>query len=126
MDLFEALRTTRAIRRFTTEPISDADVEACLAAAVQGPSGGNIQPYQFLVVRDPELKQRIGAVYLRAWEQLITGKPVGEAIDLSGTGIQITVSLDGDGPPQVGDYWCIAVRPATRCAGLAPVTSETT
>ena len=69
MDLYEALMTTRAMRRFTEEPISEEDVVACLRAAVQAPSGGNIQPYQFLVVTDPELRAAIGELYLRAWER---------------------------------------------------------
>jgi nitroreductase len=69
MDLYDALLTTRAMRRFSDEPVTDEQVWACLRAAVQAPSGGNIQPYQFLVVRDPALRQRIGELYLRAWER---------------------------------------------------------
>jgi nitroreductase len=61
--------TTRAMRRFTDEPVDEQDVWACLRAAVQAPSGGNIQPYQFLVVTEPELKAAIGRLYLRAWER---------------------------------------------------------
>jgi nitroreductase len=68
-ELYDALMTTRAMRRFTDEPVDDATIEACLAAAVQAPSGGNIQPYQFVVVTEPELKTRIGELYLRAWER---------------------------------------------------------
>lgn len=67
MDLFEALATTTAIRRFTDEPIADADVIACIRAATRGPSGGNIQPWQFLVVKDPETKRAVGEVYRRAY-----------------------------------------------------------
>ena len=61
--------TTRAMRRFTDEPVSDDDIRACLRAAVQAPSGGNIQPYQFLVVTDPEIRTTLAAIYLRAWER---------------------------------------------------------
>ena len=61
--------TTRAMRRFTDEPVDDAQIERCLAAAVQAPSGGNIQPYQFLVVTEPDCKARIGELYLRAWDR---------------------------------------------------------
>ncbi len=66
MDLHEALMTTRAMRRFSDEPVSDEVIERVLAAAVQAPSGGNFQPYQILVVTDPELKDQIAAIYLRA------------------------------------------------------------
>jgi len=69
VDLHEALMTTRAMRRFTDEPVTDEQIAECLRAAVQAPSGGNIQPYQFLVVTEPALKDAIGAVYLRAWER---------------------------------------------------------
>lgn len=67
--LYNALMTTRAMRRFTDEPVDDAVIEACLRAAVQAPSGGNIQPYQFVVVTEPALKARLGAIYLRAWQR---------------------------------------------------------
>lgn len=68
-ELYEALLTTRAMRRFTDEAVSPEQVAACLRAAVQAPSGGNIQPYQFLVVTDAELRRRLAAIYLRAWER---------------------------------------------------------
>ena len=69
MDLYEALMTTRAMRRFSDEPVEDETIAACLQAAVQAPSGGNIQPYQFLVVSDPERRAAIGDLYRRGWER---------------------------------------------------------
>ncbi len=67
MDLVEALTTTRAVRRFTAEVVTDAEILHCLRIATQAPSGGNIQPWQFLVVTDPELKRAVGDVYRRAY-----------------------------------------------------------
>jgi len=71
--------TTRAMRRFTTEPIDRADLETCLRAAAQAPSGGNIQPWQWLVVEDPALRARIGELYRRAYDRyehaLLAGLP---------------------------------------------------
>jgi nitroreductase len=69
MDLYEGLMTTRAMRRFTDDPVDEEDIWACLRAAGQAPSGGNIQPYQFLVVTDPATRASIGALYLRAWNR---------------------------------------------------------
>ncbi|HEV7888479.1 MAG TPA: nitroreductase family protein, partial [Acidimicrobiales bacterium] len=69
MDLYDALLTTRAMRRYTSEPVTEEQVWACLRAAVQAPSGGNIQPYQFLVATDPAVKRRLGEIYLRAWNR---------------------------------------------------------
>jgi nitroreductase len=67
MELFEAIRTTCAVRRFSAEPVTDEEILVCLDAATRGPSGGNIQPWQFLVVRDHETKARIADIYRRAY-----------------------------------------------------------
>jgi nitroreductase len=69
VDLHEGLMTTRAMRRFTDDPVSDDVIVDCLRAAVQAPSGGNIQPYQFLVVTDPDLRRAIAALYERGWDR---------------------------------------------------------
>ncbi len=50
--------TTRAIRRFTDEPVTDEEIAVCLRAAQQAPSGGNVQPQQYVVVTDPGAQGR--------------------------------------------------------------------
>ena len=67
MDVFDAIATTRAVRYFTDGVVSDAEVRRCLDAATHAPSGGNIQPWQFLVVREAATRAAIGAVYARAY-----------------------------------------------------------
>jgi nitroreductase len=69
VDLYEGLLTTRAMRRFTDDPVTDMEIETCLRAAVQAPSGGNIQPWQFLVVRDAEARASLGDIYRRAYDR---------------------------------------------------------
>jgi nitroreductase len=69
MDVIETIRTTRAMRRYGDEPVSDDEIWSCLRAAVQAPSGGNLQPWRFLVVRDPEIRSRLGDVYRRAYDR---------------------------------------------------------
>src|ERR1700760_169931 len=69
MDAIETLMTTRSMRRYTDEPVSDADIETCLAAAQQAPSGGNVQPQQDIVVTDPEVKARLAHWYLKAYDR---------------------------------------------------------
>ncbi len=52
-------------------------------------------------------------LYLRVWEQLLTGRKVGDEITLAGTGLKVTLSLDAGLPPHRGDFWTIGLRPAT-------------
>jgi hypothetical protein len=55
-------------------------------------------------------------LYLRVWEDLVTGAEVGKPISLTGTGMRITItSVDGD-RLQAGDFWCVGVRPSTPTA----------
>jgi nitroreductase len=64
LDLFEAIRTTRAMRRLDpSREVPEADLRTILEAATKGPSGGNRQPVRWLVVGDPELKRRVAEVY---------------------------------------------------------------
>ena len=55
MDVFEALFTRRSIRKFTDEPVSDADLQLVLKAAMCAPSAHNKQPWHFVVVREKSL-----------------------------------------------------------------------
>ena len=68
-ELYEALMTTRAMRRFSSEPVARASIEACLRAAVQAPSGGNIQPWQFVVVDDPTVRAPLAELYRRCYDR---------------------------------------------------------
>jgi nitroreductase len=68
-DLLEAIRTTRAIRRFTDEPVTDDELWAILDAAQSAPSGGNVQPWQFLVLTEPATKAAAADVYARAYDR---------------------------------------------------------
>jgi nitroreductase len=67
--LLEGILTTRAIRRYTGDPVTGEEIEACLRAAQQAPSGGNSQPWQYVVVTEEETKRDVAAVYLAAYER---------------------------------------------------------
>jgi nitroreductase len=69
MDLLEALMTTRAMRRYTDEPVTDEEIITCLRAAQQAPSGGNVQPWQYLVVRDDAARAAVGRLYQSAFDR---------------------------------------------------------
>ncbi len=55
----EFILTRRSIRRFADSPVPDDQVTALLRAAMAAPSAGNQQPWQFVVVRDPAIRQVI-------------------------------------------------------------------
>ena len=67
MDIFEAIHTTRVMRRLKTDPVPDELVWKVLDAAIRAPSGGNRQPWNFIVIRDEATKKKIGEWYLEAW-----------------------------------------------------------
>ena len=73
--LLEGLATTRAIRRFSDEPVSEEDLAAVLWAATRAPSGSNRQPFRFLVLRDgpgaTEAKGILGRSFRAAWAEKV-------------------------------------------------------
>jgi nitroreductase len=64
--LFEAIYTARSIRRLKPDPVPEELITKILDAAIRAPSGGNAQSWAFLVVRDPDLRQKLGAIYRKA------------------------------------------------------------
>ena len=75
-ELYEGLITTRAIRRFTDEPVSEEDLAAILFAATRAPSGSNRQPFRFLVLRDgaAEAKALLGETFRSMWASMSQGQ----------------------------------------------------
>lgn len=67
MDIFEAMYSQRAMRRLKTDPVPEELIWKVLDAAIRAPSGGNLQPWRFIVVTDPEKKKKIGEWYLDGW-----------------------------------------------------------
>jgi nitroreductase len=69
MDIFEAMNTQRAMRRLKPDPVPEDLIWKVLDAAIRAPSGGNLQPWRFVVVTDPEKKKKIGEWYLDGWNK---------------------------------------------------------
>jgi nitroreductase len=67
MDLAEAMRTQRAIRRLKPDPVDDGLLLRCLELATRAPSGGNRQPAEFILVRDRRVKAALGRLYRQSW-----------------------------------------------------------
>jgi len=64
MDVLEAIRGRRSIRAFKSDDVSPEIVEKLLDAASWAPSAGNIQPWEFIVVRKPEIKRALAEAAL--------------------------------------------------------------
>ncbi len=59
MDVFEAITGRRSCRKFQPEAVSDADIEKILEAGNWAPSPANQQPWEFVVITSPGIKERI-------------------------------------------------------------------
>jgi nitroreductase len=70
MDIFDAIYTLRAMRRLKTDLVPDELVWKVLDAAIRAPSGGNLQPWRFVVVTDAAKKKKIGEWYLDGWNKM--------------------------------------------------------
>jgi nitroreductase len=71
VDLFDAMRTTRAMRRLDPErPVSRQDIWTIVEMATKAATGGNSQPVRWIVVEDAEKPRQLGEIYRRCWDQV--------------------------------------------------------
>lgn len=61
--MMDAIFLRRSIRKYTKEPVSDADIKELLEAAMAAPSAGNEQPWHFVVIKDRAILDRIPDVH---------------------------------------------------------------
>src|SRR4051812_6844182 len=78
MPLLEAMLTQRAIRRLKPDPVDDAIVLRCIELALKAPTGSNGQNWEFVVVKDRRVKERLGSQYRTAWQ--FYGRPGRQAV----------------------------------------------
>ena len=57
----ETIMNRKSVRAYTDEPVTDAQVETLLRAAMAAPSGMNVQPWRFVVVTDQAVKDALCA-----------------------------------------------------------------
>lgn len=66
MDVFQAMRELRAMRRLKPDPVPDMLIEEIIGYAICAPSGSNAQNWRFVVVTDPEPRRAIAGYYAQA------------------------------------------------------------
>jgi nitroreductase len=79
--LLEGLVTTRAIRRYTDEPVPPEALRAMLFAATRAPSGSNRQPFRFMVLTDGPLAKQAKALIARRAQEGWGSKRAAEGYD---------------------------------------------
>lgn len=64
MDVFEAIKGRRSVRSYASREVSDETVEKLIDAARWAPSAGNVQPWEFIIVRSLDIKRKLAAAAL--------------------------------------------------------------
>ena len=77
MDIYEALYTTRAMRRMKPDPIPYDAQARILDAAIRAPHIG--EGWRFILVDDPEIKSQLAPLYRQGFERLV-GAQIGDAL----------------------------------------------
>ena len=62
-DLLDTIKKRRSIRRYTAQTVTDERIRQLLEAAMAAPSASNIQPWEFVVVNDPDLKRQLAQTH---------------------------------------------------------------
>ncbi len=70
-DVFEVIGTQRAMRRLKPDAVPEELIKKLIWAATRAPSGGNTQPWRFLVVTDTEKRKQIAELYLEGWNRYV-------------------------------------------------------
>ena len=71
MDVFEALYTTRAMRRVKEDPIPEDVIKSIIDSAIRAPSGSNRQDWKFVVVTDQEVREKLSDIYKETWDYYV-------------------------------------------------------
>lgn len=75
MEVLQAITTRRSVRKYQEKPVEREKIHACLEAARLAPSACNSQPWEFIVIDDPQVKESFcnevfGGVYkISTWAQ---------------------------------------------------------
>jgi len=66
--VFELIRSRRSIRKYKSDPVPEKDINRILEAGIWAPSAGNLQPWEFILVRDALTKKALSnAAYGQTW-----------------------------------------------------------
>jgi nitroreductase len=103
MELYDAMRTTAAIRQFTDDPLPDDVLVRILDNARFAPTGGNRQGVRVIVVRDPTTRQKLAELSLPGAKRYLAQSGNGESPwnPLHAPGVDDATVAATDGSPMV-------------------------
>jgi nitroreductase len=83
MGIYEAMSTLRAVRRLKPDVIAGEVLHRVLEAATWAPTGGNVQPWRAVVVKDAAKKDVLGKLYLERWLEYVAfhRRAIADALD---------------------------------------------
>jgi len=112
MEVLEAIKTRRSIRKYKPTPVDDKTIELVLEAARWAPSWANTQCWRFIVVRDSNIKAELANSLIKAErEGKLVDNPATEAIRNAPVVIVACAELgrsgykEGEPATDKGDYW---------------------
>jgi nitroreductase len=101
-ELIKTIFSRRSIRKYTGEPVSEADIKTLLEAAMAAPSASNNRPWHFVVVTERA-----------TLDALAEAHPYGKML------AQATLCVAACGDPAISDYWVQDCSAATENLLLA-------
>ncbi len=75
LSLLELMKTRRSIRRFKPDVVPKECANMILEAARWAPSAGNRQPWRFIIVKEADVREKIGGIYQKMREADLKGVP---------------------------------------------------
>ena len=112
----DLVKSRRSIRKYTDQEVSQEDVAKILEAGRLAPSGNNAQPWRFIVIRDPDLKNKLREVAGKY--EFIIKAPVVLAV-VADPRAKMKSVYDKADAPSAGTPPMIAVIKAVRDATIA-------
>ena len=74
MDVLELLKGRRSIRKYKSTPVEEEKIQKFLEAAQWAPSASNKQPWEFMIIKNPDIRQKLAK--LHPYGKFVTESPV--------------------------------------------------
>ena len=59
MNFLELIKLRQSVRKYSDKPVEREKIERCIEAARLAPSACNAQPWKYIVIDEPELKEKV-------------------------------------------------------------------